>query len=41
MRAQEFLKEYEDLETAKQAIIATVSGLAVDNERDAQLIDRI
>ena len=41
MRALEFLKEYSNLQTAQQDIIATVSGLSVNNERDAELIDRI
>ena len=41
MRALEFLKEYTNLQTAQQDIIATVSGLSVANERDAELIDRI
>lgn len=41
MRALEFLKEYTNLQTAQQDIIATVSGLSVNNERDAELIDRI
>jgi len=39
MRALEFLKEYSNLQTAQQDIIATVSGLSVNNERDAELID--
>lgn len=41
MKAREILTEYTNLQTAQQDIIATVSGLSVANERDAELIDRI
>jgi len=41
MRYKELLKEYTNLQTAQQEIIATISGLSASNERDAEMIDRI
>ena len=35
------LKEYDSIDTAKQEIIKTVSGLSADNKEEAQLLDRI
>ena len=41
MKAIEFLKEYENPESAKQEIIQTISGLNATDEIQASIIDRI
>lgn len=41
MRYREFVREYQDLNQEKDAIIQTVSGLNASNETEAKLLDRI
>lgn len=44
MRYSEFRKtliEYDSLDTARDQIIATISGLSAENEEDAKMLDRI
>ena len=41
MLIKHILKEYEDLESEKQNIIRTISGLSAEDEQQAALLDRI
>ena len=41
MLIKQILKEYEDLESEKQNIIKTISGLSAQDEQQAALLDRI
>ena len=41
MRANQFIREYEDLSKEKDNIIKTISGLDASNEEQAAMLDRI
>ena len=41
MRANQFIREYEDLSQEKENIIKTISGLDASNEEQAAMLDRI
>ena len=41
MRANQFIREYEDLSAEKENIIKTISGLDASNEEQAAMLDRI